>query len=464
VASDADGWQAFGNSVAISDDTILVGSWGDYHDVGMFAGSAYVFVRTGSAWSQQAKLVASDGAEEDRFGSAVTILDDLIVVGARGDDDQGNYSGSAYVFTRGGTIWSERTKLTPNDGNGNRYFGSALAVTSGSIVVGAPGIAGGAYVFTGSGATWSQEVKLVDGAGSAFDRFGTSVDIDMDTVVVGSPFDDNNGTDSGTAIVFKRSGILWNQVATLVAGEGLGQLGTSVAIHGARIAAGAPEDHQFGLQPLGAVYLFLLDGNTWAQADAIHPSGLNPFTCFGESVATDGTSLIVGTPGADDPATNVGGARGYVIESGISAYCFGEGTCPCGNLGSEGAGCANSTGLGGKLVAFGYPSVSLDEMTFQASNLAPNLPGLLFSGNVIQNGGNGFTFGDGLRCAGGQVRRYGVAIATGGMATWGPGIAAVLQWSAGDLRYVQAWYRDPNGGPCGSGFNLTNGIELTLVP
>jgi len=149
-------------------------------------------------------------------------------------------------------------------------------------------------------------------------------------------------------------------------------------------------------------------------------------------------------------------------------YCFGDGsgtTCPCGNFGGSGEGCANSSGSGAYFFSTGSPSVSADDLGFDAFNLLPGQPALLFVGENQVNGGNGVVFGDGLRCAGFNVVRLGVRVPDGnGQASWGPGMGAQGGWSAGDTRNFQVWYRDPGGSPCGAGFNLSHGLSVVFVP
>ncbi len=153
----------------------------------------------------------------------------------------------------------------------------------------------------------------------------------------------------------------------------------------------------------------------------------------------------------------------YTPPSPGTAYCFGLG-CPCSNDDIT-AGCANSTGSGATLATGGSTSASADDITFAGANLLPNQPALLFVGNNAVGGGLGVPFGDGLRCAGGGVVRLGVRIPDGqGNASWGPGLRATGGWNAGDVRRFQGWYRDPQGSPCSSGFNLTHGVEVTFVP
>jgi len=146
----------FGSSVAISGDTIVVGASADGTAAGTNAGSAYVFTRTGSTWSQQDHLFADDAASDDFFGSSVAISGDTIVVGASSDSTAaGTHAGSAYVFTRAGTTWSQQDHLFANDAAAYDYFGYPVAISGDTIVVGAGrddtaagADAGSAYVFT----------------------------------------------------------------------------------------------------------------------------------------------------------------------------------------------------------------------------------------------------------------------------------------------------------------------------
>jgi hypothetical protein len=142
-----------------------------------------------------------------------------------------------------------------------------------------------------------------------------------------------------------------------------------------------------------------------------------------------------------------------------TAYCFGNG-CPCGND-SPSAGCANSSGGGGLLTATGSDSATTDDLGFTATNLLPGQPALLFSADLALNNGNGRLFGDGLRCAGINLVRHGTQVPdASGTASWGGGLIGAHGGQSGDVRRWQTWYRDPSG-PCQSGFNLTNAIELT---
>lgn len=167
--------------------------------------------------------------------------------------------------------------------------------------------------------------------------------------------------------------------------------------------------------------------------------------------------------GPDDP-TRIPSGVSFTCSNPGTPYCFGDagGLCPCGNTAGAGEGCANSSGAGGSLAWRGSASVGSDDLAFDASNLLPAQPALLFDGENAPGGGLGLPFGDGLRCAGFNVVRLGVAVPdSDGDASWGPGLGAIGGWSSNDTRYFQVLYRDTNG-PCASGFNATNGVEIAF--
>jgi len=146
VASDGAASDWFGFSVAVSGNTMVVGA----PDDDVRTGSAYVFTGSGDGWSEAAKLAASDGDTNDIFGNSVAVSGATIVIGARFDDDNGSNSGSVYVFTRSGDGWSEAAKLTASDGDVDDSFGFSVAISGSTIVVGAPrddGFVGSAYVY-----------------------------------------------------------------------------------------------------------------------------------------------------------------------------------------------------------------------------------------------------------------------------------------------------------------------------
>ena len=190
-----------------------------------------------TTFSQQAKLTASDGDNNDFFGISVAIDGDTAVAGAPLDNGDLSNQGAAYVFTRSGTTWTEQQKLTASDGKANDLFGTSVAIDGDTVVAGAPGDggtanSGAAYVFTRSGTTWTEQQKLTASDGAANDLFGASVSIDGDTAVVGAPNDDGGTINQGAAYVFTRSGTTWTEQQKLTASDGAANdfFGASVAI------------------------------------------------------------------------------------------------------------------------------------------------------------------------------------------------------------------------------------------
>ncbi|MDP6539455.1 MAG: hypothetical protein QF903_12765 [Planctomycetota bacterium] len=149
-----------------------------------------------------------------------------------------------------------------------------------------------------------------------------------------------------------------------------------------------------------------------------------------------------------------------------AGYCFCDQTSPCGNSGAVGNGCGNgSNPAGANLTASGFPSVAADTISLEGGGAVPGQPGLFFQGDNAVNNGMGVFFGDGLRCAGMNVVRLQVVAADGnGDSQTSAAIAASGGVSAGDRRHYQLWYRDPAGSPCGTTFNLTNGLTLDWLP
>ena len=179
--------------------------------------------------------------------------------------------------------------------------------------------------------------------------------------------------------------------------------------------------------------------------------------------------LMYGEPGFFYPVGpwNTGLDNPRITSELGTAYCSGDGSgtaCPCNNGASQGQGCANSTGAGAILDADGSPSVAANDLALVATHLPPNVSALLIQGTRQARGGAGVVFGDGLRCVGGTIVRFPPrSSSASGMATFGPGLAASGGWTAGGTEDFQAWYRD-NGGPCGSGFNLSSARSITFTP
>ena len=236
----------FGRALALSSDTLVVGSpledssalgvngnQGD--NTASASGAAYVFVRSGTNWTQQAYLKASNTGAGDSFGTSVAVSGDTLAVGANGEDSQATgvngdefsngslNSGAAYVFVRSGVDWTQQAYLKASVTQTNQAFGTAVSVSGNTLVIGATGEvsnAGAAYVFTRSGADWASQSRLGASNPEADDQFGISVSISGDTVVTGAFLEDssatgvngsqnNNGAlNSGAAYVFGGQGIV----------------------------------------------------------------------------------------------------------------------------------------------------------------------------------------------------------------------------------------------------------------
>jgi hypothetical protein len=211
TASDGAVGDQLGFSVAISSDTVVAGALGDDAGANFEQGSAYVFVRSGGVWSDQQKLTASDGTAGDQLGSSVAIGGDTIAVGVRLDDVGANANqGSAYAFVRSGGAWTQQQKLTASDGGAGEELGFSVAIGGDTIAVGAPGDdvgananQGSAYAFVRSGGVWSDQQKLTASDGGVADGFGWSVAIGGDTIAVGAVGDDiGANSDQGSVYVF----------------------------------------------------------------------------------------------------------------------------------------------------------------------------------------------------------------------------------------------------------------------
>ena len=201
-ASDSDGGDKLGFSCSIDGDTLVVGAYNE-DTGGTQAGAAYIFTRSGTSWSQQAKIQASDPDEYDNFGHSVAIDGDTVVVGTPWEGIGSGYQGAAYVFTRSGTSWSQQAKLTSSDIQASDSFGACVTIKGDTMVAGAYGedtggsLAGAVYIFTRSGTTWSQQAKIQSSDIAAGDQFGRySLHLSSNTLVVGAHNENQTGSAS----------------------------------------------------------------------------------------------------------------------------------------------------------------------------------------------------------------------------------------------------------------------------
>lgn len=321
TAADGDVFDLFGISVAIDGDTIAVGAQGD-DDSGATSGSAYVFVRVGSVWTEQAKLTAADGAEGDFFGQGVGVSGDTVIVSAYYDQDAGFASGSAYVFDRSGTVWTETTKLTPSDHDADDYFGFAVALEGDTAVIGSPenddagSQSGSAYVFVRSAGVWSEQAKLTASNASAESFFGYALALDGNNVIIGGR---KLFGVPGSAYVFVRSGSTWTEQAELTVSPppDPSSLGAAVAISGDTAIVGGPTSNDGGTDA-GAIHVFGRAGTAWGAQAKIVPTDTGPGHVYGTSVGLAAATVVVGAPryaGSSD----TGSAYVYELTPGLNA-------------------------------------------------------------------------------------------------------------------------------------------------
>jgi len=370
-ASNTDAGDFFGGSVAVSGDTVVVGANSEASNATGVngtqsdnslpgAGAAYVFVREGTTWSQQAYLKASNTDEWDTFGGHVAVSGDTVVVGAyleqsnatgvNGDqsDNSLGWPGAAYVFVRTGTVWSQQAYLKASNTDGHDSFGWSVAVSGDTIVVGAIGEdsnatgvngnqsdnsadkAGAVYVFVRSGTSWSQRAYLKASNTDAYDKFGWSTAMSGDSVVVGawgecSSATGTNGNQSnnslscaGAAYVFVQGGTDWSQEAYLKASNSdfNDRFGQKVAISGDTVVVGTSleessatgvngDQSDNSVEWAGAAYVFVRTGTAWIQQAYLKASNTDWHDSFGSSVAVSGDTVVIGALGESSSATGI---------------------------------------------------------------------------------------------------------------------------------------------------------------
>jgi len=333
IASDAATNSYLGVSAAISGDTAILGASGLTVMGKAYAGGAYVFVRSGTTWTEQAKLTTTDAAS-NAIGDAVALSGDTAVLGARFVDGVGKtYAGAAYVFVRSGTTWTQQAKLVHPTPAAFDYFGTSVAVSGDTVLVGSPrtdssglGDSGAAYVFVRTGTTWTKQAELLAGDIRIQGQFGSSVALDGNEAVIGAPWQWSSGFSprSGEVYVFSRSGTTWTQTASLQAADGATDdyLGTSVAFFGNLLVAGAPGvDLPAAKTAAGAAYLFARSGSTWTQAAKLTAPDAAKDDGFGTAVSAASDTVAIAAPGADLPSKTEAGAV-YLFTNGAGSWAL----------------------------------------------------------------------------------------------------------------------------------------------
>jgi hypothetical protein len=357
----------FGYAVALSGDTLAVGAIGEAStsatnpgDNGApKAGAAYIFVRTGTTWTQQAYLKASNIGQDDQFGFSVALSGDTVAVSAPNesssattvDGDQTNdaasHAGAVYVFLRGGSTWTQQAYVKPFNTGQDDQFGWSVALSGDTLAVGTPredsanpanpaddlaGQSGAVYVFTRANRKWTQQAYLKASNLQSNYLFGWSVAVSGDTLVAGSVNEssaatgvngfqnDSSAMGAGAAYVFVRNGTTWTQQAYLKASNtGPGDsFGWSTALTADALAIGAVAESSNGKGTdgnqsdntaggAGAVYLFLRQGTSWTQQAYVKASNAGSGDSLGYSVALSLDILAIGAATESGGATQING-------------------------------------------------------------------------------------------------------------------------------------------------------------
>ena len=302
AAGDAELGDRFGTSVGLGGDAVVVGAPGVILSE-LNEGAAYLFERDGETWTEVAKVHREVFAKNDMFGSAVAMGGGVAVVGAPGADVAGTDSGTAVVYERLEGTWERVATLASEDAAAGARFGTALAVDGERILVGAVGDtlagedAGSAYLFERGGDGWHQVARLAAAGGKGGDGFGNAVALADDVALVGARFADLTGSDEGAAYLFERTGEGWTEVAAFTAPEPADrdQFGRSVALAGDVALVGAPRV-DVPVRDAGGVWTFARGADGWATTGRLSPAAPEMYDEFGSNVAADGSLVVVGTP------------------------------------------------------------------------------------------------------------------------------------------------------------------------
>lgn len=380
---------AFGHSLSLSGDTLAVGAYGEASNatgingnqnntMATGSGAVYVFVRSGTTWTQEAYIKPSNTGANDQFGYSVSLSGNTLAVGApledsnaQGIDGNGannamTDSGAAYVFLRTGTTWMQQAYIKASNTGMSDYFGQSVSVSGNTLAVGAYGeasnattiggnqgdnsapLAGAVFVFLRTGTTWAPQAYIKASNAESVDYFGYSLSLSGDTLAVGASFEDSNATtiggdqsnngaaDSGAVYVFTRSGTTWTQQAYLKASNtgSNDYFGFSLSLSGDVLAVGAygedsnatgigGDQSNNGSGGSGAAYLFSRNGTTWSQRAYLKATNTGNGDNFGYGLSVSGTSLAVGAYNEASNAIGFGGdqTNNTMLSSG-AIYIF----------------------------------------------------------------------------------------------------------------------------------------------
>ena|GEM_PF-1527506 len=399
TASDAASGAWFGNSVAISGNTAVIGATAATVNSKNYAGQAYVFTNNGGTWSQTAILNASDVEEEASFGQSMAISDDgdTVLIGAyHATANSKFYAGQAYVFTNSGGAWSQTAILNASDAGQMAQFGNSAAISGdgNTVVIGAnwasvnsKGDAGQAYIFTNNGGTWSQTAILnaSDAAASVYFGYSTALSGDANTVIIGATGAEVNAKSSaGQAYVFTKNGGTWSQTAILNATDAAASayFGYSSAItdDGDTAVIGAYSATVRGKSEAGQAYVFTNNGGTWSQTAILNATDAAASAYFGYSSAISGDGGIA-LIGADKVTVNWEGSAGKVYVFKRSGGTWSQAVSMSASDATESAYFGNSVAIsddGGTAAigAYGFNSKTGKAYVFNISSSAPKVYGI----------------------------------------------------------------------------------------
>jgi hypothetical protein len=318
--TDGQGGDNFGRAVWLDGNrAVVTAHWDD--DKGNNAGSAYYLEYNGTLWVQKQKLTASDGQPFDRFGNSVSFEGNWLAIAAWLEDTNGSSAGAVYMFRWNGSSWVQDQKLQAPDAAGGDQFGRYVSLSGSKVLIGAwkddaPSTdSGSAYVFRYNGAEWTLEQKLAAPDGASQDYFGWGCALRDDVAVVGAYWDDDLGTNSGSAYVYRYNGATWNFEQKLLPSDGVAQdwFGYTTVITGNRIVVASM------VAPAGTgsgyAYVFRFNGNQWVEKAKIVPFDGADQDKFGFHLAADDGLVLVGAWRDDDHGSDSGSAYFYRCES-----------------------------------------------------------------------------------------------------------------------------------------------------
>ncbi len=295
-----------GSSISLDGDRVVVGAELDRSQVAGSSGfpqtgSAHVFELDGGEWIHVAGLLADDRADGDLFGHSVLQLGEQIIVGAPGNDEQGDDAGAAYFFERVDGSWQQVDKLVPGTGQGGAEFGKALVSDGNELAVGSPGLIedqriGAVVFYEQTSGEWQEMHRIQPEFVMTFEEFGFALSLDGDRLAVGAPGARPESFVAGVVYVFERIEGGW-ELAQAVKGLGLSfsdRFGSEISVLGDVLAVGAPTDDRYTSR--GRVFMYARNSGDFILADALESSSTRGYERFGSSLTLAGGDLFATAP------------------------------------------------------------------------------------------------------------------------------------------------------------------------